>query len=88
MAVGDLHADLDAARSVLRMAKMVDASGHWAGGSATLVQTGDMTDRGPDGRTLLTWLRSLEREAAAAGGRFVPLLGNHEVMNLQGDWRP
>lgn len=87
MAVGDLHADLPAARSVLRMAKLVDENGRWTGGTATLVQTGDVTDRGPDGRALLAWLRSLEREAAAAGGRFVPLLGNHEVMNLQGDWR-
>jgi hypothetical protein len=29
----------------------------------------------------------LQSEAQAAGGQVIPLLGNHEVMNTQGDWR-
>ena len=32
-------------------------------------------------------LRRLQQEAKAAGGQVIPLLGNHEVMNTQGDWR-
>ncbi len=87
VAVGDLHGDLDASLAVLSMAGLVDAGGHWSGGEAVLVQTGDVTDRGPDSRGVIELLERLEAEAAAAGGRVVAMLGNHEVMNLLGDWR-
>src|SRR5262249_10155759 len=86
-ALGDLHGDLDNAIATLRIAGLAEEKGHWTGGTAILVQTGDVLDRGPDGRALLAWLRALVAEAAAAGGQVVPLLGNHEVMNLRGDWR-
>ncbi len=87
VAVGDLHADLDNAVHTLQLTGLVDADGHWIGGTAVLVQTGDTTDRGPDSRPIMKLLRQLQIEAAVAGGRVVPLLGNHEVMNLVGDWR-
>lgn len=87
VAVGDLHGDLDATLAVLQLAGLVDAEGHWAAGSTTFVQTGDTTDRGPDSKEVLELMAALMTEAEAAGGRVVPLLGNHEAMNLQGDWR-
>jgi hypothetical protein len=87
VAVGDIHGDPAALQTVLAMAALVDDAGHWTGGRAVLVQTGDSTDRGPDSRGVLAMLRALEAEARAAGGDVVPLLGNHEVMNMQGDWR-
>lgn len=87
VAIGDLHGDRDQALAVLKLAGLVDAEGRWAGGTATLVQTGDTTDRGPDSKGVLALVRRLQAEAPAAGGRVVPLLGNHEVMNLHGDWR-
>lgn len=86
-AVGDLHGDLDNTIATLKLASLVDDGGHWTGGDATLVQTGDTTDRGPESRQILALLRGLQSEASAAGGRVVALLGNHEVMNLRGDWR-
>ena len=87
VAVGDLHGDLDNALAVLQLAGVVDATGRWSGGSATLVQTGDVTDRGPDSKALIELLARLEGEARAAGGRVVALNGNHELMNLMGDLR-
>ncbi len=87
MAVGDLHGDLDAARQVLRLAGLIDSDGHWAGGRTIFVQTGDTTDRGPDSKGVIDLLAALMPEAEAAGGKVVPLLGNHEAMNLTGDWR-
>lgn len=87
VAVGDLHADLPAALEVLTLAGLVDEQGAWAGGSATLVQTGDTTDRGPDSKEVLELVMRLEAEAPAQGGRVVALMGNHELMNLMGDWR-
>lgn len=87
VAIGDLHADLPAALATLRMAGLVDAQAAWSGGETILVQTGDTTDRGPDSKEVIELLMRLSSEAEAAGGGVVALLGNHEVMNLHGDWR-
>jgi hypothetical protein len=72
---------------VLRFAGLADERGHWAGGQAHLVQTGDVLDRGKDGPKVLDLLMRLEGEAKKAGGRVHALLGNHEVMNVLGDLR-
>lgn len=87
IAIGDLHGDLDNATDTLRLVGVIDEQARWSAGDATVVQTGDITDRGPDSRALIALLRRLQAEAGAAGGRLIPLLGNHEVMNLVGDWR-
>ncbi len=87
VAIGDLHADLDNAVATLKLAGLVDDGGSWTGGKTIFVQTGDTTDRGPDSAKILDLLKNLTKEASAAGGQVVLLLGNHEVMNLHGDWR-
>ena len=48
IAIGDLHGDLSQARALLLASQLVDEQGNWSGGSATLVQTGDVLDDGPD----------------------------------------
>jgi hypothetical protein len=87
LAVGDLHGDLEHSLAVLRLAGAVDEQGHWSGGQAVLVQTGDLLDRGDDGVETLDLMQRLQREAAEAGGRVEVLLGNHETMNMLGDLR-
>ncbi len=87
VAIGDVHGDGAAAWRALRLAGLVDDHQRWIGGRAVLVQTGDVLDRGDDERALLDGLARLQREAAAAGGRVVLLNGNHELMNVQGDFR-
>jgi hypothetical protein len=87
VAVGDIHGDFDAFVGILKHAGIIDTSGRWSGGTATLVQTGDYTDRGPKVREAMDFLMGLEPQAKAAGGRVAVLLGNHEVMNLIGDVR-
>jgi hypothetical protein len=87
VAVGDVHGDVDALTEVLRLAGLLDAKGHWSGGKAHLVQTGDIADRAAHTRDCYELLMRLEREALAAGGRVHVLLGNHEVMNMRGDLR-
>ena len=86
-AVADLHGDLAQAEAALRLCGLLSPSGRWDGGNATLVQTGDLLDRGPQSRELLALFRGLEAEAQAHGGRVLRLLGNHEVLNLEGDVR-
>ena len=49
--------------------------------------TGDIFDRGPDVLPALWLLHRLEKEAKEAGGGVHLLLGNHEVMVLNGDLR-
>ena len=87
VAIGDLHADPEATRAVLKMAGLMNAEGHWSGGDSVLIQTGDVTDKGPSSRQVIEILQQLQREARTAGGNILPVLGNHEVMNLVGDWR-
>jgi hypothetical protein len=87
VAIGDLHGDCSAWRDIARAARLIDASNRWAGGSTILVQTGDVTDRGPDSLKIINDLRRLQREAQRAGGMVVTLVGNHEAMNVTGDLR-
>ncbi len=87
VALGDLHGDLRQTVAALALAGLIDRQGHWAGGTTTFVQTGDVVDRGPDSRGVLDLLRRLESEAPQTGGRVVLLLGNHERMNTSGDLR-
>ncbi len=85
VAIGDVHGAADALAAILQRTQLIDASHKWIGGAATLVQTGDVTDRGPKVREALDLLMSLEAQAPAAGGRVLALLGNHETMNLMGE---
>lgn len=86
-AVGDLHGDVVHALEAFRLCGVVDAAGRWSGGPAVVVQTGDVLDRGNSSLPLLRWLWALRDEAAAAGGELVLLMGNHELLNMQGRTR-
>lgn len=87
VAIGDLHGDLSAARRALKLAGAIDDRGEWIGGSLTIVQTGDILDRGDDEVEILELLARLTRQAQSAGGRIIVLNGNHELMNALGDFR-
>jgi hypothetical protein len=82
VAVGDVHGAYDHLIDILRAAAVIDGQDRWTGGTAHLVQVGDMLDRGPDSRKVLDFYRRLEPEAAAAGGQVHVLLGNHEALRL------
>ena len=85
--VGDVHGAHSALVAVLSATGLIDSQSHWTGGTTHLVSLGDLVDRGPESRAVLDLMMRLQREAAAAGGRVHVVLGNHEVMNLIGDWR-
>jgi hypothetical protein len=80
VAIGDLHADINAARAAFRLAGAINANGDWIGGSLTVVQLGDMIGRSDDERQVLDFIFDLQRKATQAGGRLHALIGNHEVM--------
>lgn len=87
VAIGDLHGDLAATRSALRTAGAIDDHDAWIGGDLVVVQTGDVLDRGDDEQAIFDLVFSLEVSARAAGGAFILLVGNHELMNAAGDFR-
>lgn len=87
VALGDLHGDLDAAKRALRLAGAIDAQNRWIGGNLVVVQTGDQLDRGDQELELLDFLDKVAAEAEKAGGKMHLLNGNHEIMNVQGDFR-
>lgn len=87
VAIGDLHGDYASYLKVLQAAGLLDRAGRWVGGATHLVQTGDIPDRGPDTRRIITHMAKLARAAEKRGGRVHNLLGNHEAMNVYGDLR-
>lgn len=89
IAVGDLHGDLAQTRSALEMAGVLSSYGpdSWIGGETVVVQLGDILDRGEDEIAILSLLRSLDIQAKSSGGAVFQVNGNHETMNVEGDFR-
>lgn len=89
VAVGDLHGDLSQTRSALETAGVLSSDGQdlWIGGETVLVQLGDILDRGEDEIAILSLLRSLNIQAECTGGAVFQVNGNHETMNVEGDFR-
>jgi len=87
IAIGDLHGDLAATRAALRLGGAIDDSDRWIGGTLSVVQTGDQLDRGDQERAIVDLFTRLAPAARERGGRVVALNGNHEIMNVQGDFR-
>lgn len=85
VAVGDVHGDLDRFIDVLSMAGLVGDRQQWTGGSAQLVQLGNLVGRGPKSREAIDYLRKLGLEARKARGRVWCLTGSQEAMRMYGD---
>ncbi len=86
-AVSDIHGEYEALVDLLQRAGIIDDALRWSWGTGHLVVNGDVTDRG-DKVTECMWLiYRLEQEARQAGGHVHFVLGNHEIMTMQGDNR-
>lgn len=85
--IGDLHGDYGKFHDQLTQAGLIDRRDNWSGGKTHLVQLGDVPDRAPDTRRILDLLIRLEPQARRAGGYVHALIGNHEAMNMEGDFR-
>jgi hypothetical protein len=69
-----------------RLANLIDSSENWIGGSTTVVQVGDVLDRGGDEIKILYFLER-QRQADKTGGKVLTVNGNHEIMNVESDFR-
>jgi hypothetical protein len=90
VAIGDIHADIDAARRAFQIAGAVDADDNWIGGDLVVVQLGDFIGRSYQDRQVLEYLLALREEATTGGGELHALIGNHEVFGarLELRWVP
>lgn len=97
VAIGDIHGDYKALLLILRKAKLINKSNNWIGRNTYLVQLGDQVDslcrdnscalKDPQELKIMLFLNQLDQEARVQKGRVISLLGNHEMMNMQGDFR-
>jgi hypothetical protein len=87
VAIGDVHGGYAQLAALLAGAGITDAAGRWSARDTTLVQLGDLLDRGPGERDVLDLMMRLQKEAKRRGGEVVVLLGNHEAMSMLGDLR-
>jgi cytochrome oxidase Cu insertion factor (SCO1/SenC/PrrC family) len=87
LALSDIEGNFDAFRKLLQANHVIDENFNWTFGAGHLVFGGDMFDRGNQVTECLWLLYSLEEKAKAAGGYVHFILGNHEIMNMQGDHR-
>ena len=85
LALSDIEGDFPALKTMLLGAKVMDSKFNWTFGNGHLVLLGDYFDRGLHVTECLWLLYKLEAEAEAAGGKVHFILGNHEVLNLQGN---
>ena len=86
LVVSDIEGNFEAFKQLLRAGQVIDTAFHWSFGNGHLVLNGDFFDRGLYVTECLWLVYKLESEAEAAGGKVHFILGNHEVMNLSGDF--
>ncbi len=84
---GDIHGELKGFKENLRGAGIIDGQDKWIRKSkATIVQMGDVVDRGPESREAWHFLSNLQREGRKNSCKVVRLIGNHEQMLLEGNF--
>lgn len=86
-ALSDFHGQYDLMLTLLKNNKIIDQEGNWSFADGHFVITGDIFDRGDKVTEILWFIYHLEHQAQKAGGKIHLLLGNHEVMVLNGDLR-
>jgi hypothetical protein len=86
-AISDIEGEFAAGRALLIAGQVIDSQYNWTFGKGHLVVAGDLFDRGVDVLPWLWLLYSLEEKARSAGGCVQVILGNHDIMQLNGDYR-
>ena len=94
--IGDLHGDWQALIRCLMVGRVINGSGQWTGGRTHVVQIGDILDRANRSPTahrdensefrMYHYLDQLDQQATRAGGKVHMVIGNHELMNVGGDF--
>ena len=94
VAIGDIHGDFQILLKVLKKLGIINKENQWIAGNTYLVQLGDVVDgrarigdwRGDNEKLIIEFLLQLDQKARAHHGRVITLLGNHEIMNIVGNY--
>lgn len=95
--VGDLHGDWEITKKLFLKYKIIDTNNRWVAKplDTKIVQVGDIVDRGGRPDTIgdecselkiMDFLDDLHEKAEVYGGGVYCLLGNHELMNVVGNF--
>lgn len=85
--VSDIEGNFVSFFKLLVAAKVISTKMEWIFENNHLVILGDCFDRGDQVTECLWLIYSLEEKAKRFGGHVHFILGNHEIMNMNGDWR-
>lgn len=85
--ISDIEGNYNAFTGFLYSNCIIDANHNWIFGDGHLVLVGDFVDRGENVTQVLWLIYKLEQQAEAQKGQVHFILGNHEVLNFQGDHR-
>jgi len=84
LAISDIEGNFNAFYSLLVANGVMDKEYNWTFGKGHLVLIGDFMDRGDKVTQILWLIYKLEQAAKKQGGLVHFILGNHEVLNLEG----
>ena len=97
--IGDIHGDIKRFKDILIHAKIINENIEWIAEppNTIVVQLGDQIDslnRSDDAKEwevvidieVLNFTNCLEKIALAKGGKIISLIGNHEMMNVMGNF--
>ena len=85
--ISDIHGQYDKMVEILKNNRIIDTNLDWNWEEGHLIILGDVFDRGDKVTECLWLIHKLEMQAENWKGRVHYLLGNHEIMVLQGDDR-
>jgi hypothetical protein len=85
IAISDIEGNFVGFYSFLLANKVIDKDYNWIFGEGHLVLNGDFVDRGDQVTQVLWLIYKLEQQAEQAGGKVHYILGNHDIMMMQGN---
>lgn len=87
LVMADIEGNFRAFCKLLNVNGVINRNLKWTFDDGHLVIVGDCFDRGEQVVECLWLIYSLEERARRNGGYVHFILGNHEIMNMNGDWR-
>jgi len=87
IAISDIHGQYKLFVKILREYQIIDDGNNWNFGNGHLMIVGDIFDRGPQVNETFWLVYKLEHQAREAGGKVHYLLGNHDEMIINKDFR-